>query len=157
MPILPSLLSRALFGGSPHKTPTLIRRYSTANPTLSSGYISVEADGWAVDAREPRVVRLFEIADPGVEQCLLTYRATLKSENLDGRAFLEMWCRLPGKGEFFSKGLSQPLRGTTDWASYEIPFRLKKGQRPNLIKLNLNVDGAGKVWIKDIELLQTPR
>lgn len=110
-----------------------------------------------IDARANQVVRLFEIPAPDAEQCLLAYRATLKSEELTGRAFLEMWCRLPGRGEFFSRGLHQTLQGTTDWASYEIPFRLKKGQRPDLVKLNLVVEGYGKVWVKDVELLKTPR
>ena len=67
-----------------------------------------------------------------------------------------MWCRLPGHGEFFSKGLHQAISGTTDWGSYEIPFYLKKGQQPDLIKLNLAIEGKGKVWIKDLELLATP-
>ena len=80
----------------------------------------------------------------------------MKTEGLAGRAFLEMWCRLPGGGEFFSKGLNQAITGTTDWASYEIPFYLKKGQRPDLIKLNLVIEGRGKVSMKDVELLKTP-
>ena len=88
---------------------------------------------------------------------MLTYRARLKSANLDGRAFLEMWCRLPGKGEFFSRGLAQTVSGTTEWASFETPFRLRKGQRPDLVKLNLMIEGYGKVWIKDVQLLKTSR
>ena len=80
----------------------------------------------------------------------------MKTEGLEGRAFLEMWCRLPGRGEFFSKGLQQTVSGTTDWARYEIPFYLKKNQRPDLIKLNLAVEGAGKIWLRNIELTQTP-
>ena len=56
----------------------------------------------------------------------------------------------------FSKGLNQAATGTTDWASYEIPFSLKKGQRPDLIKLNLVIEGRGKVWLRDIQLLKTP-
>jgi hypothetical protein len=119
--------------------------------------LAVDGDGWVLRATEPVVARLFEVPDPGAEQCLLTYRAAMKSQDLEGRAFLEMWCRLPGRGEFFSKGLNRPVRGTTDWSSYEIPFRLKKGERPDLIKLDLAVEGRGKVWIKDIELLKTPR
>ncbi len=79
----------------------------------------------------------------------------MKTDGLAGRAFLEMWCRLPGRGEFFSKGLNQSVQGTTEWASYEIPFYLKKGQRPDLIKLNLIVEGRGRVWMKDLELLRT--
>ncbi len=67
-----------------------------------------------------------------------------------------MWCRLPGHGEFFSKGFPNAVKGTTEWAAYEISFYLKKGQSPDLIKLNLAFEGAGTVWIKDVELLQAP-
>jgi hypothetical protein len=142
---------------TPTAMPTAIGRFSTADATLSRDNVAVEGKSWLIDAHEEQVVRLFEVADPDVENCRVTYRAAMKSEGLKGRAYLEMWCRLPGRGEFFSRGLNQPLKGSTDWASYEIPFRLKKGQRPDLIKLNLAVEGRGKVWIKDIELLKTPR
>jgi hypothetical protein len=118
--------------------------------------IRVEGDAWVVDASEATTVRLFEVVDPGVDQCLLAYRARLKTEGLAGRAYLEMWCRLPGRGEFFSKGIAQAVRGTTDWCSCETPFHLKKDQRPDLIKLNLVVEGAGKVRIKDVGLLAAP-
>ena len=67
-----------------------------------------------------------------------------------------MWCSFPGRGEFFSKGLHQTASGTADWARYEIPFYLKRGQTPELIKLNLVVEGRGVVWLKNIELLKTP-
>jgi len=78
------------------------------------------------------------------------------AEGLKGRAFLEMWCRLPGRGEFFSKGLQQVLSGTASWARYEISFYLKEGQKPDLIKPNLAVEGTGTVWLKNVELLETP-
>ena len=137
--------------------PDVVRRFSIGDATLSRDNITVDEKAWLVDAQEERVIRLFEVPDPDVEQCLLTYRASLKTEGLTGRAFLEMWCRLPGQGEFFSRGLNQTVKGTTDWASYEIPFRLKRDQRPDLIKLNLAIEGEGKVWIKDVELLKTPK
>jgi hypothetical protein len=137
--------------------PEVVRRFGPPDATLSRDNITVDGKSWLVDAQEEQVVRLFEVPDPDVEQCLLIYRASLKSESLRGRAFLEMWCRLPGQGEFFSRGLNQTIKGTTDWASYEIPFRLKSGQRPDLIKLNLAIEGQGRVWIKDVELLKTPK
>ena len=87
---------------------------------------------------------------------MLTYKTKIKTSALQGRAFLEMWCRVPGFGEFFSKGLNKAVQATTDWATYEIPFLLKKGQKADLIKLNLVVEGIGKAWIKDVELLKTP-
>jgi len=142
--------------GRPAGVPVTLRRFGIAEPTLTRDGIEPEGGSWRIDAQADRVVRLFEMAAPGVERCLLMYRATVKSRDLTGRAFLEMWCRLPGKGEFFSRGLNHSLQGTTEWTSLEIPFRLKKGQRPDLVKLNLVVKGYGTVWIKDVELLQAP-
>jgi hypothetical protein len=66
-----------------------------------------------------------------------------------------MWCRLPGRGEFFSKGFNHALKGSTDWASCETPFFLRKEQRPDLVKLNLVAEGPATVWIRDVELLKT--
>jgi hypothetical protein len=133
-----------------------VRRFRTSDPTLSQDGVTAEGDSWVVDSREGRTVRLFEVEVPQVEQCVLTYRASLRSEDLVGRGYLEMWCRVPGRGEFFSRGLDQPIRGTTGWGSYETPFYLKRDQRADLIKLNLVAEGPGRVWIKDIELLKTP-
>jgi hypothetical protein len=140
----------------PSGPPETIRLFRTTDRTLSQGVITVVQDNWIVDSKEEQTVRLFEVQEPQAEQCLLTYRAKLKTDGLSGRAFLEMWCRLPGRGEFFSKGLNQAVKGTTDWASYEIPFYLKKGQRPDLIKLNLVIEGRGKVWLRDVQLHKTP-
>jgi hypothetical protein len=134
-----------------------MRVFGPDDPTLSRDGITVDGDGWRIDAGEDQSVRLFELADPGVGNCTLTYRAALRCEDLQGRAYLEMWCRLPGAGEFFSRGTFQAIKRTTDWSTYEIPFRLKKGQRPDLIKLNLVVEGQGTVWVRSVELLEMPR
>lgn len=148
---------KSMFGAPRPSGPTeTIRAFRTSDATLSRDRVTVSGEGWLVDSKAEQTIRLFEIQDPQVEQCLLTYRAKMKTDSLAGGAYLEMWCRLPGRGEFFSKGLHQKASGTTDWASYEIPFSLKKGQQPDLIKLNLVVGGKGKVWLKDVQLLRTP-
>ena len=148
---------KSLLGApQPSGPPRPIRQFHNAEATLSVEEVAVEGDGWVVDAPAARTVRLFEIAGLDLEQCVLTYRARLKTEGLSGRAFLEMWCRFPGRGEFFSKGLQQAASGTTDWVSCETPFFLKKGQKPDLVKLNLTVEGKGKVWLRAVELLKTP-
>ncbi len=150
-----NILARILFRHDPSSKnmPVTLRRFTSADPTISQD-LSVDGDAWVVDAGGSQVARLFEVADPQVEQCTLAYRASMKSEDLSGRAYLEMWCRLPGRGEFFSRGINQTLSGTTEWSSFEVPFRLKKGQRPDLIKLNVAVEGRGKLWVKDVELLK---
>jgi len=148
---------KSLFGlPQPSGPQESLRQFRNTEPTLSKGDLAAEGDGWVVNPKDPQTIRLFEVAGLELEQCLLTYRAHMKTEALSGRGFLEMWCRFPGRGEFFSKGVQQAVSGTTDWASYEVPFLLKKGQKPDLIKLNLVVEGQGRVWLKAVELLRTP-
>jgi len=117
---------------------------------------SVGKGSLRIDAVEPMVVPLFEVNDVSIENASLIYQASLQSENLDGKAFLEMWVRIPGKGEFFSRGLDRPITGTMSWMMVATPFFLQAGQKPDLIRLNLVVQGKGRVWIDDIRLLRAP-
>jgi hypothetical protein len=107
-----------------------------------------------IEATEPTTIRLFETGDLNVENARLIYQARVRTANLEGQAYLEMWCHFSGRGEFFSRGLDQPLTGTTDWTTQQTPFFLKKGQNPDNIKLNLVINGRGTVWIDDIKLLK---
>ena len=109
-----------------------------------------------VDATEALTVPLFEVTDVEIENAMLIYQASMQSENLDGQAYLEMWVRLPGAGEFFSRGLDRPLTGTMSWMEVATPFLLQQGQKPDLIRLNLVVKGKGRVWIDDVRLLRRP-
>jgi hypothetical protein len=135
----------------------VLKKFALDTPTLSKDVqVAPEEKAWVIQSDKAQTIKLFEVADPGVEECMLTYRAQLKSEGLEGQGYLEMWCRFPGAGEYFSRGLANPVTGSTNWASYETPFFLKKGQKPDLIKLNLVLKGPGKVWMKNVQLLKGP-
>ena len=149
------LLKKILGRGEPAGPPRTLRRFGPTDQPITRDGISLEGDAWKITSDDERSVALFEVRDPGIEACMLAYRASLRTEGAEG-VYLEMWCRLPGKGEFFSKGLNQVAKGTTDWTSREIPFRLKRGQRPDLIKVNVAFRGGGNLWIKDVELVETP-
>jgi hypothetical protein len=107
-------------------------------------------------AKEPTVVKLFELGDIDIENARLIYQAKVRTEGVEGQVFLEMWCHFPGKGEFFSRGLQTPLTGTTNWTTEETPFFLKKGENPDNVKLNLVINGKGTAWIDDIRVLKGP-
>ncbi len=77
--------------------------------TISKDGVEVDQKAWRIKAQKPRTVRLFEVPEPGVENCLLAYRAKIKTEDLEGRAYLEVWCRVAGIGESFSKYRGQTL------------------------------------------------
>jgi hypothetical protein len=133
-----------------------LRAYSERDRPITQTDVVADQGGWCIDVRSKGSIPLFELADLAAEQSLLAYRAELKTANLKGKAYLEMWCRFPGQGEFFSRDLAHTVSGTRDWSRHEAPFYLKKGQRPDLLKLNLAVEGTGKVWIRNIEVLRTP-
>jgi hypothetical protein len=109
-----------------------------------------------ITATGPVTVRLFEVSGLNVDNARLLYQAKLKTEGLSGQAFLEMWCHFPGKGEFFSRGLQNPLTGSVNWTTEETPFLLKKGERPDYVKLNIVINGSGTVWVDDVRLMKAP-
>jgi len=160
--LISPLLGLCLFAGLSAKAgdsdskPETLKAFTTADRTISKDVIVTDDKVWLIEGKKAQTVRLFEVPDPAVEDCVVLYRAKLKTKDLKEPAFLEMWCRVSGRGEFFSRGLDNTVTGSNDWASYEIPFFLKKGERPDLIKLNLVLKGAGKVWIKDVQLLKGP-
>jgi hypothetical protein len=151
--VLMMLAGFKVLGAEPEQK--ALKTFTTAEHTISKA-LHAKGDAWMLKSTTNQIIRLFEVPEPAVENCKVIYRAKLKTEDLSGPAYLEMWCRFPGLGEAFSRGLDNQVNGSNDWASYEIPFFLKKGEKPDLIKLNLVVKGSGKIWIKDIELLKGP-
>ena len=104
---------------------------------------------------EKRTIRLIETGPMGIENRMLIYSAKLRASGMGGKAYLEMWCDIPGKGEFFSRSIERPVT-ETNWTTVQTPFRLEAGQMPANVKLNLVIEGVGTVWIDDIKLLSSP-
>jgi len=117
--------------------------------------ISADGNGsLRIDASGPATVHLYEAGDLDVEDARLIYRAKLRTENVTGKVYLEMWCHFPEAGEFFSRGLAAALSGSNSWVTVETPFFLEAGQNPDQIKLNLVFEGTGTVWIDDVHLIR---
>jgi serine/threonine protein kinase len=144
------------FFALPNQPATIVKTFSVEDKPITQDGVTVEQGGWRIEASEDRTVRLYEIRNAEVEACTVLYEAQLKTANVKGKAYLEMWCRFPDGNEYYSSGKENPLSGTTDWASYQRPFFVKKGERVDLIKLNVVIEGGGTVWIKDISLRVAP-
>src|SRR5207249_3370902 len=94
--------------------PNVVRAFQTTDPLVEGSPARPHGEAWVVQAAEEgflgrlfhrgQSVPLLEVTAPGTDDCLLIYRAQVRADELKGRAYLEMWCRLPN-GEFFSKGL----------------------------------------------------
>ncbi len=165
--ILVSLFMAALFLGctKPAREATVLKHYPINDMdgliTLSGVEFdtTISSDGKGslkIVSTEPKTVKLFETGDIDVENALITYRAKIRTEDVKGKVYIEMFCSFTGKGEFFSRALQSPLSGTMEWSTQETPFFLKKGENPDNIKLNAVIDGTGTVWIDDVHLFKAP-
>jgi hypothetical protein len=109
-----------------------------------------------IAADRPTTVRLYETGDLDVENAVLTYEARMRTENVDGKAYLEMWCQFPGGVEALSKGLESALSGSMEWCTEMTPFFLKQGENPVNVGLDVVIEGKGTVWIDDIRVTKGP-
>lgn len=135
----------------------LIRVLPQAVVEFDARATSDGAGSLRITATDSTTVRLYEVGDVDVEDARLVYRARLRTENVQGQVYLEMWCRFPGQGEFFSRPLHASLTGSTDWTSQEAPFFLERGQNPDHVALNIVITGPGTVWVDDVALVKAPR
>jgi signal peptidase I len=94
----------------------MLKEHGEQDPEVIAQRARIEARARFVS--QPRVVRFYEVPNPNVEDCTVLYRAKLKSNDLEGRAYLEMWCRFPGMGEAFSRGLDQTISRITTSSIY---------------------------------------
>jgi hypothetical protein len=154
--LIGGLLAASAPGADSNSKAQAIKSFTSADSPISKQLTLDEGKSWLADCDKATTLRLFEVPEPNVDDCVVIYRAKLKTEDLKEPAYLEMWCRIPGRGEFFSRGLQNTVTGSNDWASYETPFFLKKGEKPDLIKLNVVLKGSGKIWVKDVELVKGP-
>jgi hypothetical protein len=115
---------------------TLVRAFRTDDAPLA-GPLSFVDDAWRLDSQQHPTVRLFELSDLAVEGGVLFCEAELRTEGLEGRAYLEMWCRVPGRGEFFSRGFRDARSGSTGWTTAQTPFRIPEGESPDRVR-NVN-------------------
>jgi len=134
----------------------------TLDDVVSAELLSVDAasaDGRGslmVILDEAATIPLYETGDLNVENAFLSYYAKLRTEGLEGDAILEMWCVFDEMGEFFARGLDNPVFGTSEWVDAVTVFRLEAGQNPDNVRLNLVVTGPGTVWIDDIVVTKAP-
>ena len=106
-----------------------------------------------VSTKWPTTICLGQISGLNIENTRLVYQARVKSEDLEGDAFLEMWCKV-GSGQYFSRGLTSTISGTKDWQTIRTAFILNKGQKAQTVTLNLVINGLGTVWVDDIQLAE---
>lgn len=107
-------------------------------------------------------VELFELDKQNFKNKRLTYKAQIRSEDLTGTddlrgiSYIELVAVFPDGEELISRGPRVPISGTIDWRPAETVLYVDKGNAPKNVKLNLIVEGQGKVWIDAVKLETIP-
>jgi hypothetical protein len=133
--------------------------------------VSVTVDGRSALKIEntkdaPLHVRLLTIENPPVEAVRYAVSGEIRYENVQDKAYLEMWNEFP-QGRFFSRTLGPPgagamsqLAGTSAWREFALPFdRTGTAGPPKRLELNLFMPGRGTVFVGQLRLTEpgTPR
>ena len=98
-------------------------------------------------------LRLYRLDDVGPVEGALLYTGFLKSQDLRGSAYFELWCHPAEGNAAFARGVSTRVEGTSDWKPQEVSFRRPEAcTDPAFVELNVVIHGAGTVWIDNIRL-----
>ncbi len=101
----------------------------------------------------PTTICLGELSGLDVDNSKLVYPAKVECQELEGTAFLEMWCHVGGR-EYFSRGMNSTVTGTMNWKTLQTPFMLQASQTAKKVTLNVVINGKGTIWIDDVQLLK---
>jgi hypothetical protein len=103
----------------------------------------------------PTTICLGEVTGLDIDESTLIYQAKVRSELVEGVAYLEMWCHVDG-GKYFSRGKNAVVRGSRPWHTLETPFFLQQGQKVEKVTLNVVIEGTGTIWLDAVTLIRQP-
>jgi hypothetical protein len=121
-------------------------------PVGATGVTEIDG-GWRFESRARRVFTLFRFDARDLPRGLLIYRAETRSRDAGTSAYLELWCRAPGRGQYFAKGTHDIVRGYRRWRGTEIPFFLPSDGYVANVTLNLTFAEPGAVEMRNVELV----
>ena len=109
-----------------------------------------------IEAKEPRIVRLLEVPVQELPGREIVCAIRMKSLVLRGFAFPEIWVRVPGRDEFTARGTETAIQRSADWQDVIAVLTLPEGAQPDRIRVNLAVEGRGRVWADDVRVTVGP-
>ena len=121
---------------------------------------SVSSDGKGslkITIEQPTTVQLYEVSNPNAENSDIIYQAKLKAKDFGGDAYLQMQIHYPSGGQTEAHNYDKAIGGSTDWVAMETKANIRKGQKPDVVRLNLILNGGGTVWVDDVHLRKVPK
>ncbi|WP_242064861.1 hypothetical protein [Nostoc sp. FACHB-133] len=147
----------------------LIRRFTTADSTVTRGGLAIVGESWRIEAYDDntqhlmistdplRNVILFEVASPDVQECVLACQFNAKALDTEKPIKVSLGLRRPGQwGEMRTTSWSTGVSPTENFKSYEARAHFKKEADAAKVQISVQFESSGILEIRDIELLQAP-
>ncbi len=112
---------------------------------------------------------LVVLPEPGIGSSVYAVKGTIRYQNVQGEAYLQLDNDFGERGTYFTKGIAPDgplgnITGSSDWRSFVLPFYANSGSQagaetlyPELLTLSLYLPGTGTVWVRDVEVYQYQR
>jgi hypothetical protein len=102
---------------------------------------------------------VLRIAEPGIRGFPYAITGLVRHESVADQGYLELWSVFPDGGRYFSRTLGTgplgPLRGTSDWRPFALPFFAEPAApRPVRLEVNVVLPGRGVVELGPLRLVQ---
>ncbi|RUT10171.1 hypothetical protein DSM106972_006660 [Dulcicalothrix desertica PCC 7102] len=146
---------------------TLIRRFTTADSTVTQGGIAINGETWQIEAyndgynqqlvniSEPlRSVILFEVVEPDVQECVLACRFYARALNTEKSIRVCLGFARKGQWGTTTTYRASSLTQSGDFQLYETRAHYKKETDSCKIQITVQFESSGILLIRDIELLQ---
>jgi len=114
-------------------------------------------------------ILLFDLDKPDIKQNAYALAGEVRYEDVAGKSYLETWNHFVSEqgsdsvpSKYFTRGLNPTgpmgvLSGKSDWRAFQLPFFINTDDAslkgPNKITLNLHLEGAGLVEIRNVKLV----
>jgi hypothetical protein len=130
---------------------------ATANASIdeSQSADSTSKGALKIEAPSSMTVKLVQTGPLNVNDVTLIYRATFRSKELSGRAYLLMTVRWADSLETFARGFEQAIIGSVPWVTEDITYNVERKKKVDNVTLGMVIEGTGTVWVNDVKLLKT--
>ena len=113
---------------------------------------------------DEEVIPLFALENPGITKANYALIGKVRTKDVEGEGYLEMWNHFPDGGAYFSRTLAsygpmKCLKGTQGWRYFVLPFHIvdDNGLRPTELTFDVFLPGKGTVEIGPLTLVQSDK
>jgi len=109
---------------------------------------------------QPLTINILTIENPDVRGPAYAILGQVRTTDVEGRGYLEMWNHFPSGGAFFSRTLGDSgpmecLTGTSNWRDFTLPFLIgDKPMEPERLVINVVLPSRGTVDLGPLRLVQ---